>query len=270
MFSPDQAAQRDLQRIQSEILELLEPEDRARFNYLLYRNDNKNLLRLIRDRQGIQDDSNISFHRPAAFTHQDLEEGILGIFELPDYMREFLEETDIQKPLTLETENRLIELYYQEAIANSGEFLSGYFEHKRDIKNIVIAINAKRDGKDVSQVLVGDTDLNRQIAVSNQADFGLSRIYPFIPEIRELIEHRHLNDLEKKIDSLILDYIETHSEGHIFDEVAVFAYFLELSLSHRWLDRSAEEGRERLKEIVRKVLSNSVLPEQVSAEELAL
>ena len=70
--------------------------------------------------------------------------------------------------------------------------------------------------------------------------------------------------------SLILDYIETHSEGHIFDEVAVFAYFLELSLSHRWLDRSAEEGRERLKEIVRKVLSNSVLPEQVSAEELAL
>ena len=138
------------------------------------------------------------------FGHEELQQPNINT----PYMREFLEETDIQKPLTLETENRLIELYYQEAIANSGEFLSGYFEHKRDIKNIVIAINAKRDGKDVSQVLVGDTDLNRQIAVSNQADFGLSRIYPFIPEIRELIEHRHLNDLEKKIDSLILDYIE--------------------------------------------------------------
>ncbi|MCB1138147.1 MAG: DUF2764 family protein [Leptospiraceae bacterium] len=270
LFTPEQSAERNMAGIQAEILELLSPDDASQFHYLLYRNDNKNLLRLIRDRQGVQDDSNISFFRPAAFSHQDLEEGILGIFELPQYMQTFLEETDLQKPLSLRTENRLIELYFDEAIESTGPFLSGYFSHKRDIKNILSAINARREGKEIHEVLVGDTDLNRQIATSNLPDLGLSGAYPFIPEMRELLDDRRLNELERKVDRLILDYIHENSEGHIFDEVAVFAYFLELSLAQRWLDRSADEGRDRLRDIVKKVLSNSALPEQVSAEELAL
>ncbi len=270
LYSADQSAERDLERIQAEILELLQPDDRSEFQYLLLRNDNKNLLRLIRDRQGIPDDSHISFHRPAAFSHQDLEEGILGLFELPEYMQLFLEETDLQKPLTLQGENRLIELYYEEAIENTGPFLSGFFSHKRDLKNIISAINARRDGMDLVSVLVGDTDLNRELVQSNLPDFGLSRVYPFIAEIRELIEQRQLNELEKRIDALILDYVAENSIGHEFDGVGVFAYFLELSLASRWVDRSVDLGRERLREIVKKVLSNSVLPEQVRADELAL
>lgn len=270
LFTSEQTAERDMARIQAEILELLEPDDAEQFRYLLYRNDNKNLLRLIRDRHGIKDESNISFYRPAAFSHQDLEEGILGIFDLPDYMQTFLEDVDTSKPLTHKTENRLIELYYEEAIEHSGDFLSEYFSYKRDIKNILSAINAKRDGVEVEEVLVGDTDLNRQLAGSNLPDFGLSSIYPFIQEVRELLDLRRLSDLERKVDSLILDFLEERSEGHIFDEVAVFSYFLELSLAARWLDRSKEEGRDRLRDIVRKVLSNSALPEQVRADELAL
>ncbi|HBS05544.1 MAG TPA: hypothetical protein DEA96_11295 [Leptospiraceae bacterium] len=270
LYTADQGAERELDRIQSEILELLEGDDARQFQYLLYRNDNKNLLRLIRDRQGIQDDSQITFHRPAAFSHQDLEEGILGLLELPEYMQLYLEEMDLQKHLTLFSENRLIELYYEEAISNTGPFLSGYFSHKRDVKNIISAINARRDGMELANVVVGDTDLNRQLIQSNLPDFGLSQLYPFITEVRELIEQRQLNDLERRIDSLILDYIQENSMGHEFDEVAVFAYFLELSLASRWLDRSVDLGRDRLREIVKKVLSNSALPEQVRADELAL
>lgn len=270
LYAADQSAERDLTTIQNDILELLSSEDARQFSYLLYRNDNKNLLRLIRDRQGIQDDSEISFYRPSAFSHQDLEEGILGLLELPVYMQQFIEEIDLQKPLTLQTENQLIGQYYEAAISDTGAFLSGYFSFKRDIKNIISAINGRRDGRDLHSILVGDTDLNRQLATSNLPDFGLGGLYPFIQEFRELIEQRLLDKLERKIDSLILDYLEQESSGHEFDEIAVFAYFLELSLAHRWLDRTKEAGRERLREIVKKVLSNSILPEQVRADELAL
>ncbi|MCB1168209.1 MAG: DUF2764 family protein, partial [Leptospiraceae bacterium] len=154
LFTTEQTAEQNLDSIQEDILELFHFTDREQFLYLLYRNDNKNLLRLIRDRQGIHDDSTISFHRPAAFTHQELEEGLIGIFPLADYMIQFLEEIDIDRPLSLASENRLIELYFDEAIERCDPFLSDYFAYKRDIKNILSAINARRDGKEVGEVLI--------------------------------------------------------------------------------------------------------------------
>ena len=270
LFTTEQTAEQNLDSIQEDILELLHPTDREQFLYLLYRNDNKNLLRLIRDRQGIHDDSTISFHRPAAFTHQELEEGLIGIFPLADYMIQFLEEIDIDRPLSLASENRLIELYFDEAIERCDPFLSDYFAYKRDIKNILSAINARRDGKEVGEVLIGQTDLSHTLATSNQPDFGIAQSYPFVSRVREMLDQRQLTELERQVDGLLLDHIAETSEGHIFDEITVFAYFIELSLAARWLHRSASEGREKLRDILRKVLSNSALPQQVRADELAL
>ncbi|MCB1165010.1 MAG: DUF2764 family protein, partial [Leptospiraceae bacterium] len=100
--------------------------------------------------------------------------------------------------------------------------------------------------------------------------FGIAQSYPFVSRVREMLDQRQLTELERQVDGLLLDHIAETSEGHIFDEITVFAYFIELSLAARWLHRSASEGREKLRDILRKVLSNSALPQQVRADELAL
>ena len=265
--SDQRDAEIDLKNIQAHIRENLTTEDDRLFCYLLYRNDNQNLLNILARLDGLWDPESQTFHEPAAFTHQQLEEGLHGSFDLPDYMQEFLTAYHAgQLPTDRRPRaNLLKDLYYRESLQQPHSFLANYFGFKRDLKNIVAALNARKFKRPVHEVLVGDYDLTEMIRQSNEKDFGLSREYAFVPDLEDLLANGEAGQLEEYIDRLLWDFMNEHLAHEYFSSARVFSYFIKLSLGHRWLPLEQKAGKDRLEELIQHVLSRASWPQELSA-----
>ena len=159
-------------------------------------------------------------------------------------------------------ENRLTELYYDEALQAPNAFIRSYFYFKRDLKNIVSALNARRAGYPLEEVLLGQYELSERLLDHPGADFGLGRSHPYITELAELIDGRKFKELELAIDRIQLEYVDELTAFDHFGPARVFAYFVKLSLSHRWLDLKRDAGLQELNVIIEKVLRTASLPEE--------
>ena len=60
---------------------------------------------------------------------------------------------------------------------------------------------------DVSQVVVGKTDVSEMIRTSNARDFGLSEMQEYFEQVLRISEIEELVDREKKIDLLKWNWI---------------------------------------------------------------
>ncbi len=253
-----------LESLQETIEDNLSDADRALFQYLVFRNDNKNLLFILRQREGVRETPRLSFHRPCAFSHQRLEEGLAGLGSLPRYMHRFLEERRSGRlsGAGRRLENRLTELYYDEALQAPNSFIRSYFYFKRDLKNIVSALNARRVGYPLEEVLLGQYELSERLLDHPGADFGLGLSHPYVAELAELIDERRFKELEVAIDRIQLEYLDELTAFDYFGAAQVFAYFIKLSLSHRWLDLKRDAGLQELNVIIENVLRTASLPEE--------
>lgn len=254
-----------IEKIQEHILSQLTEEDRKQFLYLLYRNDNKNLLYILRKKKGIQEAPLDGFHTPSAFTYQELEEGLIGINFLPTYMNNFLRITSGDYE-GRKTENLLTQLYFEECIQETGDFLRNYFQFKRNIKNIVSALNAKKFGYNLSDSLIGTGNVVDRIRKSPSTDLGLGRYFSFIDDLNTLIDQGNFQELEKKVDSILMNYLNNSTPLDNFSNEAVFQYFLRLSLISRWMPLNASKGREKLEQTLDWVISTASLPTELLTE----
>ena len=263
------SAEANLDSIRVFIESNLSPGDQAHFRYLLYRNDNKNLLRLMRAHDGVEESSHLTFNEPAVFAHQELESGFSGISELPEYMKVFVAEYRAGRlpPNVRVRENMLKESYYSEALDLPNAFLRSYFHFKRDLKNILSAINARKFGYPLEEVFIGDYDLVETLRTSRASDFGLARSHPYVSELGGLIESGDLSGLERAIDRILIDHVDEQSAGEPFGSAAVFAYFVRLSLGSRWLSLTKEGGMVELRNIMQRILARASWPTEYAEDE---
>ena len=255
-------AEKEMEAVQEWIYENLTPGDRRLFRFLLYRNDNKNLLYLMRKKEKQNVSEIMPFHKPSVFSYQELEEGLEGLRELPHFMSRFLEEqrTVVAQISGRPRENRLITLYYNSAFELDSYFIRRYFAFKRDLKNILSAINARKFGFSINDVLIGDYELVYRIRQSSAQDFGLTSTYPYITELLELIEIKDFNRLELTVDRILRNYInEIVSKDH-FDVSNILAYFIKLSLGNRWIGMDSHFGMEKFDLILNNIISSGEWP----------
>lgn len=266
--SPELQAESDIESLQLLIRENLDSSDENLFLYLLFRNDNKNLLQIMRRMDGIQNGSGNRFLQPAAFNHQQLEEGLQDIFDLPDYMQSFI--TDYHQKLLPSNqrlrENILKNLYYEEALQLRDPFLVRYFTFKRDLKNILSALNARRFHYPLEEVLIGDYALTEHLHRSIESDFGLGKEYPFVSEILETMDSGELGKLEQCIDRILWDFLNEQIAGDYFGSARVYAYFIKLSLGNRWLPLESKAGSTQLEELIAHVLSRANWPAELISD----
>ena len=254
-------AAENLEEIRQLIEQNLHRTDLDAFHFLLHRNDNKNLLKLFRQRDGISPKTAVDFYTPAVFSFEDLDDMLIddysGSAELPRYMRDFLD-TERESPHSVrERENHLLELYYEAGLNFPHRFIRSMFEFKRDLKNIVLALNARMHGFKINRVTVGDYDLPAALAASELHDFGLSGTHAYVHEIHALLEAGKLSSLERLIDDLILQHCSRLPDTDKFSLDQILLYFLELSLRHRWRQLSIEKGAEVLDELVGGILRDA-------------
>lgn len=116
----------------------LDHESLHTFRFLLYRNDNKNLLKLMRKRDGILPKMADRFNTPAVFSFEDLDDMLIDAYEdeaeIPGYLAEFLQEERQSNWAVRERENRLVDLYYEAGTCYPQDFISAMFLFKRDLK----------------------------------------------------------------------------------------------------------------------------------------
>lgn len=242
------------------------------FRFILHRNDNKNLLKLMRKRDGLLPRTAEHFYTPAVFSFEDLDDMLIDAYEddaeIPAYMTRFLAEERTAGYTVRERENRLLELYYDEGTVFPQEFVRSMFLFKRDLKNVLLALNARMQGFKITRITVGDYDLPDHLAASNQADFGLAGVHEYIPRLSQLLADGQLVELEHLLDELLLSNCEEVARGDLFSLNFVLHYFLDLSLRHRWHDLTPEKGARALTELVQDIIRGAGEPGQKEVDQV--
>ncbi|MCX7632524.1 MAG: DUF2764 domain-containing protein [Turneriella sp.] len=251
-----------LPKLLQEWEEELLPRDWQDLSFLLLQNDNKNLLKFLRARDGVSLLDRVSIHAPSLFNWEELENIYIGEYDgknpVPEYWLQFLEEEKSRKWDIRARENHLLELYYAAGISHRNRLIREIFSFERDVKNILLALHGRRHGIKLQHILVGDYDLADILLSADGAQPGLLREFPFITRWQRCLDEADLISLEKQIDQLILDHIDS---VRVHDDLSfdfLIRYFVELLQLYRWLNLTKLSGKNALEELTTTILEKAL------------
>ncbi|MFP4090353.1 MAG: DUF2764 family protein [Cyclobacteriaceae bacterium] len=251
----------DFDQVFDLITENITVSDGHRLNYLLYQNDNLNLVSAIA-RQHRKTVPHHMFHYPSVFDQEVMKDYEKSYVLFPDYMYDFVEAHQDEfsgRSMTF-IEQRLLTAFYGEVTRQEDDFLREYFTFERDLRNIITALNCRKYGYDREDQLIGDAFINQQLLRSSAADFGLGQEYPFVEKLQELIEAQQVPELEHFMDSLLWDHLDELTRFSYFNSHKLLAYTLKLFMVKKWSWLKPDKGKERLHHLIDNMMENFELP----------
>jgi len=150
--------------------------------------------------------------------------------------------------------------YYAYAMNCGNQFVSSWFEFNLNINNILAALAARKYKMDVSQVVVGKTDVSEMIRTSNARDFGLSEMLEYFEQVLRISEIEELVEREKKIDLLKWNWMEDAVFFNYFTVERIFVFLLKLEMIGRWISMDKEKGSELFRQIIDKLKDEIQIP----------
>lgn len=230
-------------------------------NYLMFQNDNLNLIASIARHHRKPVTHNL-FHYPSVFDQETMKDYERTFMLFPDYMYDFVEkhqEEFAARSIAL-LEQRLLTGFYREATHHEDEFINAYFSFERNLRNIITAFNCRIFGYDLQEQLIGDTYLNQQLLRSSASDFGISQQFPFVEPLQSLIEEQKIPELEHFMDRLLWQHLDEITRFSFFNSHKLLAYTLKLFMVKKWSWLKPDKGQERLHHLVDRMMDNFELP----------
>ncbi|MCD6450815.1 MAG: DUF2764 family protein [Acidobacteria bacterium] len=193
---------------------------------------------------------------------EEEEEGEGGREEFPQFMQAYLEEYKAGKIEKIDPLDRLLELYYYEALSTPNLFLRRFFTFEVILINVVTALRARAKSLEVKDYLICKDGLPLSlsadiISVSDTiiknfsvTDFGLGRELPWIKEVSALVEQGDFLSLEEKLDEIKWGKIDELTAYIYFDVEVVLAYILKLLILERWREAEGDLGGRIREELV--------------------
>ena len=257
----------------SEIYSELSEKDRKLIDLFYLKFDNANLLKLLKDKEATTDfEGNYSQNELLALI-SSVREGDAPDKRYPSYLYEFLDlfvilrvRAFLAEPLVLHllelyrAEDMLSACYYAYAMNCGNQFVSSWFEFNLNINNILAALAARKYKMDVSQVVVGKTDVSEMIRTSNARDFGLSEMLEYFEQVLRISEIEELVEREKKIDLLKWNWMEDAVFFNYFTVERIFVFLLKLEMIGRWISMDKEKGSELFRQIIDKLKDEIQIP----------
>lgn len=251
----DSKAKYDINEITQSILSGLSAKDIKYFNYLIYQNDNKNLVSVIAKQKGLFTPY-VEHISPSIFSKEEIAK-YNNISNLPKYMIKFLEDNkNTEWGSIRHIENALLDLYYEEMIKSSNSFIRNYASFLRNLKNVLAALNSRALGfnnDDIAKELIGDYSLITALTKSNAQDFGVGRELPYINTIIDTFNSSDKADpynMENIECSLIRDFLDKETSIKSFTTDNVFAYYINLTYAVSINGRNEEEGKKHLETLI--------------------
>lgn len=223
--------------------------------------DNANLLKLLKDKEATTDfEGNYSQNELLALI-SSVREGDAPDKRYPSYLYEFITAyLALSAEELYRAEDMLSACYYAYAMNCGNQFVSSWFEFNLNINNILAALTARKYKMDVSQVVVGKTDVSEMVRTSNARDFGLSEILEYFEQVLRISEIEELVEREKKIDLLKWNWMEDAVFFNYFTVERIFVFLLKLEMIGRWISMDKEKGSELFRQIIDKLKDEIQIP----------
>ncbi len=247
----------------SELYPELSDKDKKLIDLFYLQYDNKDLLKLLKNKDAKVEERGI-------FPSVELLQLIDAVRDdesqdrkYPFYFYDF-----ISQYLALPTENLyyaedlMASMYYEYAMSCKNKFISAWFEFNLNLNNILAAFAARKYKQDISNVIVGHTEVCEQLRTSNARDFGLSEKLDYFESLLHIAEIEDLVEREKKIDQLKWNWLEKESFFHYFTIERVFVFLLQLEMIERWISLDKEKGNELFRQMIEKLKSEVQIPEE--------
>lgn len=175
---------------------------------------------------------------------------------LPVYMGEFIRAfQEFSKEGSLmnrqQAKDSLAYFYYRHMLNHKNSFIRAYFAFDLNLRNVLIALNARKFGLKPEPFVEADGDLvTLKLKDSSFADFGLSGDLEYVGRLAEVFEHGDLVATEKYIDMLRWEKIDEINTFFYFDIEVILGFLLKLMMCERWIHLEPKKGYEAFERLV--------------------
>lgn len=171
-----------------------------------------------------------------------------------------LKDTEVPKEMKEDIPKLILTAYYQEMKNSKNRFIREWGESDRAIKNICAAIEARKGGRDIASVVIGDGPIVESLCNSSAADFGLKGEVDFINSVLTITEQTNMLKKEKDLDLLRWRIIDELTVSDYFNINFILGYYMKLCMINRWLILDEKIGREMFDKIVGELTDKKQLP----------
>jgi len=227
--------------------EQLDEKDFISLKKLFIFNDIKNAAKIGVDRS--------VYLTPSFYSREDFTEHQKDTDRLLPFLAEYFyhRNNDEQENPELNEVDELVHLFYDHLEDEEDRFVKSYFEFELNLRNISNAISMRVKGNFDKNRLINRGDYIESMVRSNTLDMGLTDEFPYITK---LIEAYHSNDMikiEKTIDEIRWDFLDSSVGLDHFGAVVVFGYMIKLVSVDRWLNITTDKGKSVLDGLISKI-----------------
>ncbi len=230
--------------------------------------DHENLLNLLFDDEEFQWDERGNYSRKAFEQLADkkqLENVNFSMF--PPYFRRFVllfhdEEVQFTRAGAMKF---LTEDWYKFIFGSKNEFVKTFGEYKRNIVNIMLALNGRKHNIPFEDAIIGNDEIARMLKTNRSRDFGLTDDeFNDIENILQLYEIENLLERELKLDNYTWQFIDEITFFNYFTIERILGFVQKLFIAERWLELDKEKGQHIFKKLLEELESNFEFPEEFS------
>ncbi|HPW78604.1 MAG: hypothetical protein BWX62_00381 [Bacteroidetes bacterium ADurb.Bin037] len=186
----------------------------------------------------------------------DFQSGSFDLEELSGSLRAMLSKKDNRLLDWMEKglKAKFMNVHFYRAVQRcNNSFIRDYFSFDQEIRNIIAAYTAKKYGSNLSDHLVGDSVVTRQLLQSKAEDFKLEFITEYATVLNRIMQLKDPLEREQKIDSLRWEKASELCTFHYLDIHVILAFLLKASLVARWARLDKETGTRMFRELVDEV-----------------
>ena len=254
----------DCLHVKHELISQVNRFDRRYLEWLYRPFDNKNLLNLL-----LLADS--GFDQLGNYSKTYLLQQIIRPTDLADYLKRFLSQfyTEELEQSPLQAENKLQELFYQEATSSKQAFIRQWFQFEMDVKNLVTAVNCYQYEYDIQTHLIADTTGN---GIYQELIKGIPKpdalVWEDRPQLLQVLQVfdsvGDATEKEKEIDQIKFQFLDELIVFNYFTIEQLLSFVLKLQIIERWQKLDAQIGLEFLENLIRDLQEKQVFAEEFS------
>lgn len=159
------------------------------------------------------------------------------------------------------TEHALLSAFHIYCEQHSNSFVSAWFAHERNIRNILLAINARHHELPFAQYLIGNDETVQNLAKSHAQDFNLGKDHPLFDPLIRIWEQNNILYRERGYDVLRAKWIDNQNFFEYFNIDRILGYYTKLRLVSRWINADPDHGKEIFQDTLDKLENSFSFPE---------
>ena len=143
--------------------------------------------------------------------------------------------------------------FYRAASKVKNAFIRDYFHFDLQLRNVLAAVSARKAGRELSSVLVGNDELTQLLSSSKTADFGLREELPMGVALFSILESEHILEREQQLDRLRWEKANEICDSKYFTIDNILCFLLKIAIIERWIVLEKTKGEAFFKAIVQEI-----------------